>query len=154
MDVKKKIFINTNPSDENLDSLKPILKELNIKKELEDSFVYVKILKTGGLEVYSFKDSYVFIVSKELNVNNKMAVEYIMMMDEVDQKFNEACYWSGVNDIKKYVAVVSEKITANGVIKEYSAEVIFSNSYVSAILYLSKKGFDDYIYLEDVDEEV
>ena len=74
-----------------------------------------------------------------------MAVEYIMMMDEVDQKFNEACYWSGVNDIKKYVAVVSEKITANGVIKEYSAEVIFSNSYVSAILYLSKKGFDDWL---------
>tara|TARA_R110001606_G_C15295591_1_gene642017 strand:+ start:451 stop:909 length:459 start_codon:yes stop_codon:yes gene_type:complete len=151
MKGRNKIFISEDPSDDHLDHIKELLKEIDVEEYLRHSFVYVNIFEGGGVEVLSFKDEHVFIASKELNVNNKMAIEYLIMSDDIKQKFNELCYWQGINNIKKFVIVVSEVKTKNDIIKKYASDVVYSQTYVGAVMNCIDKGLEDYLYLEDVD---
>ena len=151
MDSRQKIFISKSPSDEQLDYIKELLEDIDIKKHLEDSFVYVDISNDGNIEVLSFKDSIVYLASKELGLNNKMAVEYLIRLDEISQKFNEVCYWNNINNVKKYAVVLKETITLKETVREYAKEPIYSDSYVKAVVHLVKTGIEDYLYLEDVD---
>ena len=149
-----KIFINEEPSDTHLEYIKELYEDLEIKEHLVDSFIYVNILKEGEVEILAFKDNHVFVASKELNVNNKMAIEYMIRRKEISQKFNEMCYWISINDIKKFAVVVSESLTLNKRKKEYAKKSIYSKNYVSAVHQLINEGFEDYLYLENVDDEI
>jgi len=149
-----KIFINKEPSDTHLEYIKELCEDLDIKERLVDSFIYVNILKEDEVEILAFKDNHVFIASKELNVNNKMAIEYIIRREEISQKFNEMCYWENINDIKKFAIVVRESLTLKKRKKEYAKKSIYSKSYVSAVVQLLNEGFEDYLYLENVDDEI
>jgi len=151
MEFRDKIFISHNPTDDDLDRIKEILNGIDLDEYLKDSFVYVNITKHETIEVMSFNDSLVYVASKELNLNNKMSIEYIIRSDEINQKFNELCYWENINDVKKFIIVLSEKITSKETIKEYADDPIYSDSYGRAIGHLVKKGIEDYLYLEDVD---
>ena len=91
MEFRDKIFISHNPTDDDLDRIKEILDGIDLDEYLKDSFVYVNITEHETIEVMSFNDSLVFVASKELNLNNKMSIEYIIRMDEINQKFNELC---------------------------------------------------------------
>jgi hypothetical protein len=154
MEGRNKVFINKEPTNDHLEYIKDLLEDVDIKEYLTHSFVYVYINKLGGVDVLVFKDEMVYIASKELNVNNKMAIEYIIRKDEISQKYQEMCYWLGINNIKKFTVVVSENIRLKNTTKQYAKDPVYSKSYIGAVTHLVNKGFEDYLYLEDVDEEV
>jgi hypothetical protein len=152
MNFKRKIFINKDPKKEELQAIRKILKKINVKERLKDSFIYVKISEEEGVEVLTFMDTYVFLASKELNVNNKMAIEYLIRKEEIDQNVNSVLYWSGINDIKKYVPVLSEEMKKGVLQKEYANINVYAKSVTEALWKMPELSDLYYLYLEDVDE--
>ena len=61
------------------------VKNIDIKQILKDSFVYIYVFDDGNVEVLTYQDNHVYLISKDLNVNNKMAVEYLMEKEEIEQ---------------------------------------------------------------------
>lgn len=152
MKMKKKIFINKDPEKKQLSVIKRILKQTDIKEQLRDFFIYVLISEEGDVEVLSFPNKFVYLASKELNVNNKMAIEYLIKKEDIDQKLNKTLYWCGINDIKKFVPVLSEEIDQGVLNKKYANINVYAKNITEALWKMPVLSDLYYLYLEDVDE--
>jgi hypothetical protein len=108
------------------------------------------LYENGILEISSVKDDYIYLVSKEFNITNKMAMQYLKNRTEIEQELNKVLYWNGINNIKKYVPVVFD----DGKSVSYADFNIYAEGVPEAVKTLSDMYFDDYMYLEDVDEEI
>lgn len=150
MDYKQKIFISEAPGEEHIELIKTILEAIDIEEYLSESFIYIELGGDGEIEIISIKDEFVFSTSKELNISNKMSIQYLRSRHEIDQSFNEFLYWSDVNGIKKYVPVLTDDKEN----KIYADINIYSENISEAIKELNEIDFNDYLYLEDVDEEI
>lgn len=149
MDFKKKIFVNRELSDAEVLFVKSTLKNIDLESHLQDCFIYVCLYENGVLEISSVKDDYIYLVSKEFNISNKMAMQYLKNRTEIEQELNKVLYWNGINNIKKYVPVVSD----DGKSVSYANFNVYAEGVPEAVKTLSDMYFDDYMYLEDVDEE-
>lgn len=147
MDFKKKIFINKDLSDIEIKFIKSMLEDINIEEYLEKCFVYIDLSEDGAIEVISIADEHVLSASEELNINYKMAMQYIRNKTIIEQNLNMLLYWAGINDIKKYIPVKEHGVNN----KKYGAINVYANSIPQAIKMLSDMFYDDYSYLEDVD---
>jgi len=150
MDFKKKIFVNRELSDAEVLFVKSTLKNIDLESYLQDCFIYVCLYENGVLEISSVKDDYIYLVSKEFNINNKMAMQYLKNRTQIEQELNKVLYWNGINNIKKYVPVVFD----DGKSVSYANFNVYAEGVPEAVKTLSDMYFDDYMYLEDVDEEV
>jgi hypothetical protein len=150
MDFKKKIFVNRELSDAEVLFVKSTLKNIDLESYLTDCFIYVCLYENGILEISSVKDDYIYLVSKEFNITNKMAMQYLKNRTEIEQELNKVLYWNGINNIKKYVPVVFD----DGKSVSYADFNIYAEGVPEAVKTLSDMYFDDYMYLEDVDEEI
>ena len=148
MDFKKKIFVNRELSDAEVLFVKSTLKNMDLESYLQDCFIYVCLYENGVLEISSVKDDYIYLVSKEFNISNKMAMQYLKNRTEIEQELNKVLYWNGINNIKKYVPVVSD----DGKSVSYANFNVYAEGVPEAVKTLSDMYFDDYMYLEDVDE--
>lgn len=149
MDFKKKIFVNRELSDAEVLFVKSTLKNIDLESYLQDCFIYVCLYDNGVLEISSVKDDYIYLVSKEFNITNKMAMQYLKNRTEIEQELNKVLYWNGINNIKKYVPVVFD----DGKSVSYANFNVYAEGVPEAVKTLSDMYFDDYMYLEDVDEE-
>lgn len=149
MDFKKKIFVNRELSDAEVLFVKSTLNDLDLESHLQDCFIYICLYENGVLEISSVKDDYIYLVSKEFNITNKMAMQYLKNRTEIEQELNKVLYWNGINNIKKYVPVVfdDEKSVS------YANFNVYAEGVPEAVKALSDMYFDEYMYLEDVDEE-
>lgn len=152
MNYRNKIFINKDPEKKELGLIRSIVKNIDIKQILKDSFVYIYVFDDGNVEVLTYQDNHVYLISKDLNVNNKMAVEYLMEKEEIEQNVNSVLYWAGINDIKKYVPVLSEEINKGVLKKKYANLNIYAKNITEALYKLPSISSAFYLYLEDVDE--
>ena len=150
MNLRKKIFVNKELSDAETMFVKSVLKDIDLESYLKDSFIYVCVYENGILEISTVKDTYIKLVSEELNVSSKMAMQYLKHKVEIEQGLNKILYWCNINNIKKYVPVVRD----NGVDVEYANFNVYAEGVPEAVKTLSDMYYDDYMYLEDVDEEV
>jgi hypothetical protein len=150
MEFSKKLFVSRQLDEDEFEFVKESLEQVDLVEHLKHSFIYVSIYENGTLEIVSVKDEYVYLVSKEYYIDNKMSMEYLRNRDEIKQKLNEVLYWNGINDLKKYVTVVFD----NGINKRYSDDVVYAESIAEAISILDKMYVDEYMYIEDVDGEV
>jgi hypothetical protein len=148
MDFKKKIFVNRELSDAEVLFVKSTLKNMDLESYLQDCFIYVCLYENGVLEISSVKDDYIYLVSKEFNISNKMAMQYLKNRTEIEQELNKVLYWNGINNIKKYVPVVFD----DGKSVSYANFNVYAEGVPEAVKTLSDMYFDDYMYLEDVDE--
>jgi hypothetical protein len=148
MQYGKKIFINKQLDEDEFLIVKEVLDSLDLEEYLEHSFLYVSLFNLGGVEVITVKDEYVYLISKEYNIDNKMSMEYLKDKNIIEQKLNKFLYWNDINDIKKYVPVILD----DGLNIEYADINVYSKSVSEAIKTLDQFSIDDYIYLEDVDE--
>jgi len=149
MDFKKKIFVNRELSDAELLFVKSTLKNIDLESYLQDCFIYVCLYENGILEISSVKDDYIYLVSKEFNITNKMAMQYLKNRTQIEQELNKVLYWNGINNIKKYVPVVFD----DGKSVSYANFNVYAEGVPEAVKTLSDMYFDEYMYLEDVDEE-
>ena len=150
MDFKKKIFVNRELSDEEVLFVKSTLKNIDLESYLQDCFIYVCLYENGVLEISSVKDDYIYLVSKEFNITNKMAMQYLKNKTEIEQVVNKVLYWNDINNIKKYVPVVFD----DGKSVSYANFNVYAEGVPEAVKTLNDMYFDDYMYLEDVDEEI
>lgn len=150
MDLRKKLFVNKHLADVEVMFVKSVLDQMDIEEYLSEGFMYVDLNEFGDLEIITVKDEYVYLCSAELNVDNKMAMQFFKNRNEIENKTNELLYWCGINNLKKYIPVVSDE---NGN-KKYAEMTVFAKGIPEAVRYLHEIYYDDYIYLEDVDEEV
>ena len=150
MDYKKKVFVNKDLSDVELMFVKSMLQEINIEEYLIECFVYIDLSEDGAVEIISIADQHVFQASKELNISHKMAMQYIRHKGKINQALNKLLYWSDINDIKKYVPVKSDESNK----KKYMPVNVYATNVPEAIIALADMLYDDYTYLEDVDEEI
>lgn len=150
MDFKKKIFVNRELSDAEVLFVKSTLKNIDLESYLKDCFIYVCLYENGVLEISSVKDDYIYLVSKEFNITNKMAMQYLKNRTEIEQELNRVLYWNGINNIKKYIPVVFD----DGKSVSYANFNVYAEGVPEAVKTLSDMYFDDYMYLEDVDEEI
>lgn len=150
MDFKKKIFVNRELSDAEVLFVKSTLKNIDLESYLRDCFIYVCLYENGVLEISSVKDDYIYLVSKEFNITNKMAMQYLKNRTEIEQELNRVLYWNGINNIKKYIPVVFD----DGKSVSYANFNVYAEGVPEAVKTLSDMYFDDYMYLEDVDEEI
>lgn len=150
MDFKKKIFVNRELSDAEVLFVKSTLKNIDLESYLKDCFIYVCLYENGVLEISSVKDDYIYLVSKEFNITNKMAMQYLKNRTEIEQEVNKVLYWNGINNIKKYIPVVFD----DGKSVSYANFNVYAEGVPEAVKTLSDMYFDDYMYLEDVDEEI
>ena len=150
MDFKKKIFVNRELSDAEVLFVKSTLKNIDLESYLRDCFIYVCLYENGVLEISSVKDDYIYLVSKEFNITNKMAMQYLKNRTEIEQEVNKVLYWNGINNIKKYIPVVFD----DGKSVSYANFNVYAEGVPEAVKTLSDMYFDDYMYLEDVDEEI
>jgi len=150
MNLRKKIFVNRELSDAEMMFVKRTLKEIDLEGYLKHSFMYICVYESGVLEISTVKDVYIELVSKELNVNNKMAMQYLKHKAEIEQSLNKILYWNNINGIKKYVPVIID----NGTNVEYADFNVYAEGIPEAVKALSDMYYDDYTYLEDVDEEL
>ena len=149
MDFRKKIFVNRELSDAEVLFVKSTLKNIDLESHLKDCFIYVCLYENSVLEISSVKDEYIYLVSKEFNITNKMAMQYLKNRTEIEQELNKVLYWNGINNIKKYVPVVFD----DGKSVSYANFNVYAEGVPEAVKMLSDMYFDDYMYLEDVDEE-
>ena len=149
MDFKKKIFVNRELSDAEVLFVKSTLKNIDLESYLQDCFIYVCLYENGVIEISSVKDDYIYLVSKEFNITNKMAMQYLKNRTEIEQELNKVLYWNGINNIKKYVPVVFD----DGKSVSYANFNVYAEGVPEAVKALSDMYFDEYMYLEDVDEE-
>lgn len=150
MNLRKKIFVNRELSDAEMMFVKRTLKEIDLEGYLKHSFMYICVYESGVLEISTVKDVYIELVSKELNVNNKMAMQYLKHKAEIEQSLNKILYWNNINGIKKYVPVIID----NGTNVEYADFNVYAEGIPEAVKALSDMYYDNYMYLEDVDEEL
>ena len=150
MDYKQKIFISESPGEMQIDLIKTIFEAIDIEEYLSESFIYIELGDDGEIEIVSIEDEFVFSTSKELNISNKMSIQYLKSKHEIDQAFNEFLYWSDVNKIKKYIPVLVD----DEYNKTYADINIYSKNVSEAIKELDEIEFNEYLYLEDVDEEI
>tara|TARA_R100001460_G_scaffold13677_5_gene30856 strand:+ start:5488 stop:5934 length:447 start_codon:yes stop_codon:yes gene_type:complete len=148
MDFRKKIFVNKDLNEAELIFVRDSLTNIDLKIYLDDSFIYISVHDNGTLEVVSIKDEYVYLVSKEFFITNKMAVEYLRNKSKIEQKLNEVLYWNGINNLKKYIPVSLD----DGKNKEYLDTPVYAENIIHAIKTLDDMRIDNYMYLEDVDE--
>ena len=149
MDFKKKIFVNRELSDAEVLFVKSTLKNIDLESYLQDCFIYICLYENGVLEISSVKDDYIYLVSKEFNITNKMAMQYLKNRTQIEQELNKVLYWNGINNIKKYVPVVFD----DGKSVSYANFNVYAEGVPEAVKTLSDMYFDEYMYLEDVDEE-
>lgn len=150
MDYKKKVFVNKDLSDIELMFIKSMLEEINLEEYLVECFVYIDLSEDGAVEIISIADKHVLQVAKELGVSHKMAMQYIRHKEKINQALNKLLYWSDINDIKKYVPVKSDEFNK----KKYMPINVYAKSMPEAIRTLTDMLYDDYTYLEDVDDEI
>lgn len=150
MDFRNKIFVNRELTDEEVDLVKSTLESIDLESYLENSFIYVCLYDNGAIEISSVKDDYIYLISKEFNITNKMAIQYLKYKAEIEQELNKVLYWNGINNIKKYVPVVFD----DGKNIEYADFNVYSEGVIEAVKTLNDMFFDNYMYLEDVDEEI
>ena len=150
MDYKKKVFVNKDLTNIELMFVKSMLEGINLEEYLSECFVYIDLSEDGAVEIISIADKHVYRTAKKYNVTNKMAVQYIRHKTQINQEINELLYWTGINDIKKYVPVKSDESNK----KEYMPINVYAQSMPEAIRTLTDMFYDDYTYLEDVDEEI
>lgn len=150
MDFRNKIFVNRELTDEEVDLVKSTLESIDLESYLENSFIYVCLYDSGAIEISSVKDDYIYLISKEFNITNKMAIQYLKYKAEIEQELNKVLYWNGINNIKKYVPVVFD----DGKNIEYADFNVYSEGVIEAVKTLNDMFFDNYMYLEDVDEEI
>jgi hypothetical protein len=150
MDYKKKVFVNKDLSDIELIFIKSMLEDINIEEYLVECFVYIDLSEDGAVEIISIADQHVFAAAKELNVSHKMAIQYIRHKTQINQGVKKLLYWAGINDIKKYVPVKSNEVNQ----KKYMPLNVYAKDTIEAIQVLAEMHYDDYTYLEDVDEEI
>lgn len=148
MDYKKKVFVNKDLNDIELMFIKSMLQEINLEEYLIECFVYIDLSEDGSVEIVSIADQHVFQTSKELHVSHKMAMQYLRDKGQINQALNKLLYWSDINDIKKYVPVKSDESSK----KQYMPINVYATSIPEAIMALEDLLYDDYTYLEDVDE--
>ena len=139
MDFKKKIFVNRELSDAEVLFVKSTLKNMDLESYLQDCFIYVCLYENGVLEISSVKDDYIYLVSKEFNISNKMAMQYLKNRTEIEQELNKVLYWNGINNIKKYVPVVSD----DGKSVSYANFNVYAEGVPEAVKTLSDMYFDD-----------
>ena len=150
MDYKKKVFVNKDLNDIELMFIKSMLEDINLEEYLAECFVYIDLSEDGAVEIISISDQRVFAASKNLNVSHKMAIQYIRHQTQINQSIKKLLYWSNINDIKKYVPVKSDEVNQ----KKYMPFNVYAKDTAEAIQVLSEMHYDDYTYLEDVDEEI
>jgi hypothetical protein len=146
-----KLFINKEATDDEIVVIRQILRSIDVPKYLINNFLYLHIGEDGTIELLSFDNNYVYIASKELQVTNKMAVQYLKDRDKIDQEVNKLLYWAGLNNIKKYVPVISEETLETGTSKKYANFNVYANSIENATLVATLMSNKDYLYMEDVD---
>lgn len=153
MDIKKKIFVSKVPSDEEIDEVKDLLKTQEVKGYLKEHFVYIYFDdEDDSIQVLAFEDKTVFMTSKEYCITNKQAVQFIFHSFEIGQAVKELLYWSGIGNTKKYVPVIAEAKMKDGMNKIYAEFAIYASDDIEAGVILSDMDYDQYLYLEDVDE--
>jgi hypothetical protein len=150
MDFRKKIFVSRDVTDHEVYLVKEILNSIDFESYLSESFLYIDMRKDGGLEIISVDNEEVFLASKELRVSNKMAIEYLRYQTKIEQSINSVLYWAGINNMKKFVPVKED----DGNSKEYADMNVYAHSMPEALRYLEDLYMGDFVYIEDVDEEI
>jgi hypothetical protein len=103
--------------------------------------------------VLRFPDRAVHKTMKEYHLQAKQAVQFIYHEIEIGQSIKELQYWSSINQYKKYIPVIAEAKMKSGMEKVYADFAIYARDQVEAGITLSDMDFEEYLYLEDVDEE-
>ena len=107
----EKFYTSRDPLDEELLLISEVLTKIDLTGVLKDGFIYILMRNQGDFEILSFENEYVFLASKELQVNNKMAIEYLIEKPEIDQEINQVLFDNNIGGFKKFKAVKKEKIT-------------------------------------------
>ena len=153
MNYDEKFYCSRDPSETEVVVVKSLLKKMDLKIHLIKNFIYILFEEVSDkFEILSFEDNYVYIVSKELKVNNKMAIEYLIKEIEIDQAFNKLLYETNIEDYKKYKTVLDEKLTRKGIKKRYSEYIIYAHDKREVNQILKKTGVFDYLYIENVSQ--
>lgn len=150
MNFKEKIFVNKRLDDLETKLVKSFLEKIDIQSYLKDYFVYIYLHEDSFLEIYSVENKHIQEISKEFNITNKMSMEYLKDKTEIEQELNEIFYWNGINNMKKYVPVLSDDDN----IIEYADFNVYAEGIADAIRILNDLDFYEYIYINDVDEEI
>ncbi len=154
MNIEDKFYCSREPDDTEIIVIKNLLKKIDLKGYLNDNFIYVLLEEDeGGFEILSFENDYVFIASKELNVPNKMAIEYLIDKVEIDQAYNELLFDTKIGAFKKYKTITKEKLTRKGLMRQYSNYDIYASSKKEATQILNKIGVFNYLSIEDVSKK-
>ena len=153
MKPHEKFYTSRDPLDEELILISEVLTKIDLTGVLKNGFIYILMRKQGDFEILSFENEYVFLASKELQVNNKMAIEYLIEKPEIDQEINQVLFDNNIGGFKKFKAVKKEKITRKGVVRLYHDFDVYEGSVQEAEKILLDIGFKDYLYLQDVSKE-
>lgn len=153
MDFRNKIFVNREPTDEELDDVKDLITSSKVKDYLEKNFIYIYLEDEGDyVQVLAFEDQTVLFTCQEYNLDTKRAVQYIFHAVEIDQAVKETLYWAGIGETKKYIPVIAEAKMSDGMNKIYAEFAVYADDDVEAGIVLNNMDYDGYLYLEDVDE--
>ena len=153
MNYTEKFFCNRDPDDTEILLIRNLLKKIDLEGYLHDNFIYILLEdELGKFEILSFENDYVYIASRELKVNNKMAIEYLIEKIEIDQEYNKLLYESNIGHAKKYKVVLQEKLTRKGLKKIYGKFNIYAMDVHEATRILNKIGYFNYQYIEDVSQ--
>lgn len=150
MKPHEKFYTSREPLDDELILISEVLTTIDLTGILKEGFIYILMKKKGDFEVLSFQNEYVFLASKELQVDNKMAIEYLIEKPEIDQEINKALFENNIGGFKKFKAVKKEKITRKGVVEVFHSFDIYNVNIQEAEKTLREVGFKNYLYLKNV----
>lgn len=153
MDESRKIFISREPNDDDLDVIKELVKNHSIKDYLFDSYIYINLSDEESIEFYKFPDKIVADTMLEYKLNPKQSIQLLYHQTEIEQSIKEVQYWTSINSYKKYLPVIAEAKMKSGMEKVYADFAVYAKDEVEAGITLSEMDFEEYLYLEDVDEE-
>lgn len=152
MEERRKIFLSRMPLDEEIDELKEIVRSKKIKDHLKDSYIYIYFHEDDGVDVLAFKEKYINPMAADYNISPKQAVELLYNKIDIEQSVKELLYWCGIDSYRKFLPVIAEAKMKSGMEKVYADFAVYAKDDVDAAITLNEMQFDEYLYLEDVDE--
>jgi hypothetical protein len=148
-----KIFYSVPPTLEQEIMIISFLEEKKYYSLLENNHMYV-FLSNKPEEVFFklYKSSRVKHMCLEYNFTEQEVIDYFFHSFNFYQELREVLYWNNIGNYKKYVPCTGEIKTTAGVEQVVENECVFAKTEKEAELLFKDIGFNDLMYVVDLDE--
>jgi hypothetical protein len=153
--LKDKIMFSKDLTEDQIDLFVKYLKEVKVYDRLYYNYMYVEIIDLPSKSTVMYrmiKNSKIHNLCKKYYLTVQEAILYCFDSFEFFQELRETLYWNNINDLKKYVPCTGEIKTIDGIEPVLENDYLIARNSTEAKVLFESIGYDNLMYVIDVDE--